>query len=321
MARGLTSSAPDRARGNFDHHALPEEKVERRLRWLLAFYYFAALIDTLTFIVFLTLKEPKAKNDFGWHFTHLTTWGGYVQIAYFVTCIADTHSLLADQKNFDLKLHEHRDRFFGFAFALGTFIAIGYWIVLFPFHPYGLSTESYLLTVGEHGVTSLLIWIEMIVIPHQYAPLEEARAAVYNHLSCCCKTREVQHGYSEAKLDIEEGETQRSPGSVNTDTYFNMGDTPQPESAGDWHALSEIGLIMLFVFVYLIWNLICFAANGHYPYPIQAVVPIPVAVISYLAIPFFVGLLHIFGNILNSRIHSKRRELDDSGQIVDPAQG
>lgn len=57
----LTSTQQTQSGPNFDHHVLPDEDTERHLRRLLPLYYIAALIDALTFVVFLTLKEPKVK--------------------------------------------------------------------------------------------------------------------------------------------------------------------------------------------------------------------------------------------------------------------
>jgi hypothetical protein len=77
-------------------------------------------------------------------------------------------------------LHWHRSRFFGLAFAIGTFITIAYFSLVLPLTS-GLTAEGWAITMFEHALTGIFIWTELLLVPHSFGPwpLESLIVIVY----------------------------------------------------------------------------------------------------------------------------------------------
>eukprot|EP00466_Bigelowiella_natans_P013144 jgi/Bigna1/72588/fgenesh1_pg.20_\ len=239
------------------------------LRFLLGFYYFAALMDIFTFILYLPLMHPEAHGDWGWHFVHLTTWGGYVQSQRYF-------SMSPSANRNGSALHMHRDRFFGFAFSLGIFIAIGYWLVLFPVNPGGKSTL-------------------------EYSPLDDLHQKFLDYCCCCCRSSSSNDALVEAKEDMMRGTSNSSIQSADVSAGLEM---EKDVGSCGWNSVWPAKYEIVFGAVYVVWNLICYAFNHHYPYPVQAMIPIAAAVFLYPLVPISMAACHILGNKLESKIHA-----------------
>ncbi|GAB5366235.1 hypothetical protein AAMO2058_001127100 [Amorphochlora amoebiformis] len=277
------------------------------LRARLLFYYIVAIWDGLVFTLFLALENPVGPGGgvFPWHFMFLTTWGGYVQTAYFIVCVIDTHKMLANSPDREA-FHRHRDRFFGFAFAIGSFVGVGYWTVLYPIHPASRPTYGFLSSCAEHGMTLFFIWFELFLTYHQYAPLSELVDFVREKIfKCKCFEQDLEGNRTEAKevflIDEEKQKITEEKAPVMV--------------TGSWKAHHETGLVVAFSFIYLLWNLMSAALNSFYPYPIQAMMPLPAAVIVYVIFPFFVGTIHVLGNYLNMKIWGNYPVIDESATL------
>ncbi len=296
----------------------PEEMVEPRCRpaSLLVFYCIAASIDLAVACVVLPyfFPEPKSGGPFGWHFIHFTTWGEYTQIGYFIVAIIDTCLFLRANSRgddfdsrFHRRFHAHRDRYFGFAFATASFISFGYWIVLYPISPVTSPDYNVALTICEHGVTLILICIELCVRPHEYVPLDDVTRALRARVCCCCGYGDTDATRDDAGDLLEFREEPRSHGSTNYQEEAAAaarlvidGIVLQADAAKS--PLYDTSLVVVYFAVYEAWNLTCHAINGSYAYSVQAMLPLPVAIIAYIMLPFSLAGFHMLGNLLNGKL-------------------
>jgi len=94
-----------------------------------------------------------------------------------------------------------------------------------------------------------------------------------------------------------------------SESKFGLETQEESRVISTWQAEYEIGVSVILAAAYVLWNLLCYCMNHlQYPYSIQGVVPVPVAVVSYVLFPCFVGFLHIIGNILDAKLHGLPQE-------------
>jgi len=121
-------------------------------------------VDILVFIFQATLIPCQLPDcGFGWWFRYLTIWGIATELIYFLIAFVSDFSVHNSQ------LKNHRDRMFALVFPLMTLIGVVFWITVFPFSPdIQQNSKSIFVSVWEHGVAFVFVWMELYLVKHVY---------------------------------------------------------------------------------------------------------------------------------------------------------
>jgi hypothetical protein len=103
--------------------------------------------------------------QYGGKLIWLTTWGNCALLVYWVVAAADC-ILYIKKSPYSGRVHQIRDDFFAtIAFPITTFVGLG-WIMLL--NVYGSNPGVAYIRVWNHIIVLILVWIEMIALPHEY---------------------------------------------------------------------------------------------------------------------------------------------------------
>ncbi len=144
----------------------------QKWRWTLAWWVFGVVFNVAVFVIWLTADDPdgpefggRTAPMFGWYFQYLTIIGGYTQLGYFIHCLIDAYYAYHEPGSArSAGIHYHRDRYFVLSWTITTFICCSYWFLVFD----PKATGKILLSSFMHGVSGVVIWVELFVVPHRF---------------------------------------------------------------------------------------------------------------------------------------------------------